>query len=109
MHKSLRVLVIERDPGLRGVLESALRGLGFQVLGRLAEGEINELPVDCILLDLARPDEAGLEFLHRLRRQGAQVPVIGLSSEPPGTPGCPETAKRLVEQAWSGLAQQALN
>lgn len=104
MHKSPTVLVIERDPKLRGVLEAALRDLGCRVAERL-----DERPVDCILLDLARPDEAGLALLHRMRRSGAQVPIIGVSSEPPGALGCGEAAAMLVRQVRSGLAEHGLN
>jgi DNA-binding response OmpR family regulator len=69
-----RVLVIDDDLPLRGMLAVALRRHGFQVLlaGDGAEGQ-RALMIhhpDIVLLDLAMPDVNGWDFLQRLRETG---------------------------------------
>lgn len=69
-----RVLVIDDDLPLRGMLAAALRQHGFQVLlaGDGAEGQ-RALKIhhpDVILLDLAMPEVNGWDFLQRLKERG---------------------------------------
>ena len=81
-----RVLVIDDDLPLRGMLAAALRQHGFQVLlaGDGAEGQ-RALTIhnpDLILLDLAMPDVNGWDFLQRLQETGhlGKVPIIVVSA-----------------------------
>lgn len=81
-----RVLVIDDDLPIRGMLAAALRQHGFQVLlaGDGAEGQ-RALTIhhpDVILLDLAMPDVNGWDFLQRLQETGhlGQVPIIVVSA-----------------------------
>jgi len=81
-----RVLVIDDDLALRGMLAAALRRHGFHVLlaGDGAEGQ-RALTIhhpDIVLLDLAMPDVNGWDFLQRLRETGHldQVPIIVVSA-----------------------------
>ena len=81
-----RVLVIDDDLPLRGMLAAALRQHGFQVLlaGDGAEGQ-RALTIhnpDVILLDLAMPDVNGWDFLQRLKETGhlGCVPIIVVSA-----------------------------
>src|SRR5688572_11043170 len=81
-----RVLVIDDDLPLRGMLAAALRQHGFQVLlaGDGAEGQ-RALTIhhpDIILLDLAMPDVNGWDFLQRLQETGhlGKVPIVVLSA-----------------------------
>jgi DNA-binding response OmpR family regulator len=81
-----RVLVIDDDLPLRGMLAAALRQHGFQVLlaGDGAEGQ-RALTIhnpDVILLDLAMPDVNGWDFLQRLQETGhlGRVPIIVISA-----------------------------
>jgi DNA-binding response OmpR family regulator len=81
-----RVLVIDDDLPIRGMLAAALRQHGFQVLlaGDGAEGQ-RALTIhhpDIILLDLAMPDVNGWDFLQRLRETGhlGKVPIIVVSA-----------------------------
>jgi DNA-binding response OmpR family regulator len=81
-----RVLVIDDDLPLRGMLAAALRQHGFQVLlaGDGAEGQramtIHQPHV--ILLDLAMPEVNGWDFLQRLQETGhlGRVPIIVVSA-----------------------------
>ena len=81
-----RVLVIDDDMPLRGMLAAALRQHGFQVLlaGDGAEGQ-RALAIhhpDVILLDLAMPNVNGWDFLQRLQETGhlGKVPIIVVSA-----------------------------
>lgn len=81
-----RVLVIDDDLPLRGMLAAALRQHGFQVLlaGDGAEGQraLNIHHPDIVLLDLAMPDVNGWDFLQRLQETGhlGRVPIVVLSA-----------------------------
>ena len=81
-----RVLVIDDDLPLRGMLAAALRQHGFQVLlaGDGAEGQraLNIHHPDIILLDLAMPDVNGWDFLQRLQETGhlGKIPIVVLSA-----------------------------
>jgi CheY-like chemotaxis protein len=81
-----RVLVIDDDLPIRGMMAAALRQHGFQVLlaGDGAEGQ-RALTIhhpDIILLDLAMPDVNGWDFLQRLQETGhlGKVPIIVVSA-----------------------------
>src|SRR5512132_3366743 len=81
-----RVLVIDDDLPLRGMLAAALRQHGFQVLlaGDGAEGH-RALTIhnpDVILLDLAMPDVNGWDFLQRLQETGhlGTIPIVVVSA-----------------------------
>jgi DNA-binding response OmpR family regulator len=81
-----RVLVIDDDLPLRGMLAAALRQHGFQVLlaGDGAEGQraMNIHHPNVVLLDLAMPDVNGWDFLQRLQETGhlGRVPIVVLSA-----------------------------
>src|SRR5258708_28599123 len=81
-----RVLVIDDDLPLRGMLAAALRQAGFQVL-LAADGSEGHRALtihrpDVILLDLAMPGVNGWDFLQRLKETGflGTVPIIVLSA-----------------------------
>lgn len=81
-----RVLVIDDDLPLRGMLAAALRQHGFQVLlaGDGAEGQraLIIYHPDIVLLDLAMPDVNGWDFLQRLRETGhlGNIPIVVVSA-----------------------------
>lgn len=81
-----RVLVIDDDLPLRGMLAAALRQHGFQVLlaGDGAEGQraLTIHKPDVILLDLAMPKVNGWDFLQRLQETGhlGSVKIIVVSA-----------------------------
>lgn len=81
-----RVLVIDDDLPIRGMLAAALRQHGFQVLlaGDGAEGH-RALTIhnpDVVLLDLAMPDVNGWDFLQRIQETGhlGRIPVVVVSA-----------------------------
>src|SRR3954463_1409485 len=81
-----RVLVIDDDLPLRGMLAAALRQHGFKVLlaGDGAEGQraLNIHNPEVVLLDLAMPEVNGWDFLQRLQQTGhlGKVKIIVLSA-----------------------------
>src|SRR5258707_10948302 len=81
-----RILVIDDDLPLRGMLAAALRQHGFQVLlaGDGAEGQraLTIHKPDLVLLDLAMPNVNGWDFLQRLRQTGhlGTTPIIVVSA-----------------------------
>jgi DNA-binding response OmpR family regulator len=81
-----RILVIDDDLPLRGMLAAALRQHGFQVLlaGDGLEGH-RALTIHhphLIVLDLAMPNVNGWDFLQRLKETGhiGLVPIIVVSA-----------------------------
>lgn len=81
-----RVLVVDDDMPLRGMLSAALRQHGFQVLlagdGGEAQRAFSLHHPDIILLDLMMPGENGWDFLQRLKETGflGSIPIIVISA-----------------------------
>ncbi len=75
-----RVLVVEDDDRLRGVLDTILRGYGYDVVaestgeGGLATASV--LPPDLVVLDLGLPGIDGFEVLSRLRSLGPTKIIV---------------------------------
>jgi DNA-binding response OmpR family regulator len=81
-----RILVIDDDMPVRGMLAAALRQHGFQVLlasdGAEGQRALTIHHPNVILLDLAMPKVNGWDFLQRLQETGhlGNVPIIVLSA-----------------------------
>ncbi|HZL78846.1 MAG TPA: sigma-54 dependent transcriptional regulator [Candidatus Limnocylindrales bacterium] len=75
-----RVLIVDDDPGQRSLLDSFLRGQGFEtVLADSGERAIELLPAgkfDMMISDVRMPGLSGLETLRRVRQQSAALPVL---------------------------------
>ena len=79
----MRILVIEDDERLTGVLERALDQEGYDVIST-SEGETGEKllragNLDALILDLGLPDRDGLAVLESLRDRGSSLPVLVLT------------------------------
>jgi two-component system response regulator AtoC len=83
MAQSLRVLVIDDDPGLRDYLEALAASRGYQVFtaatGEEAIESLEQTRPDLVTLDLVLPGMDGLETLSRLQGRLPNVPVVMLS------------------------------
>lgn len=76
----MHILIMEDDLDLGFALQQALKveGVSSEWRRRVADVPVPlpEQAYDCVLLDLALPDGAGLDLLRRWRRAGATVPII---------------------------------
>ena len=78
-----RVLVVDDEPEIRGLLAEYLQGKGFEALG-VASGEealrqIPEFRPQVVLLDIAMPRMTGMEALRRIKALPLQTAVIMVS------------------------------
>ena len=76
----MRVLIVEDDAPLRGVMARALRESGYEAetAGDGAQGDALAAAggFDAIVLDWMLPEMAGLEICRRLRESGDTTPVL---------------------------------
>lgn len=84
MERNPKILVVDDDPRLRGLLRRYLGENGFQVQVADGAASMNHLwlrePFDALILDLMMPGEDGLAILKRLRAQKDMTPVIMLTA-----------------------------
>ena len=75
-----RILIVDDDPGQRSLLDSFLRGQGFEtVLADSGERALETLRVshiDMMISDVRMPGLSGLETLRRVRPQFPSLPVL---------------------------------
>jgi two-component system OmpR family response regulator len=80
----MRILLVEDDAVLRGVMHASLSDAGHRVdeAATLADARTLWLlqPFDAVLLDLNLPDGSGLSALREARRRGDRTPVLVLSA-----------------------------
>jgi two-component system response regulator MprA len=80
----MRLLVVDDDRALRGVLRRALELAGYEVVltesGAGALAEVSGSVPDAVVLDIGLPDIDGLEVCRLLRREGNRVPVLMLTA-----------------------------
>jgi DNA-binding response OmpR family regulator len=79
------VLVVDDEPALREMLQSALEGVGYRVrvAADAAEGrrEVDQGGIDLVLLDAVLPGESGPSFGEYVARD-KKLPLIFLSGDP---------------------------
>jgi DNA-binding NtrC family response regulator len=80
------VLVVDDDPGVRGVLERFLSEQGYRVTavedGETALRLIRESEPDLLLLDVYLPGISGIEVLYALEHEGRRIPTLTFSGMP---------------------------
>jgi len=80
---SVKVLVVEDDREIRGLLRTALAAEGFEVLTAVSVSEAKALlehdPPDLLVLDLGLPDGDGAELVRAVRSKSA-MPIIVASA-----------------------------
>ena len=79
-----KVLVVEDDVALRGVLLRGLREEGFEAVGVSTGAELldriePEAP-NLLIVDIGLPDADGRDICQALRAQGVETPVLFLSA-----------------------------
>jgi len=82
MDTGLRVLVVEDDDGLRGVIEQVLQDDGNSVFGAKCSEDATDFTgaVDLAIVDLNLPGEDGLMLVRRLRINQPAIGIIILSA-----------------------------
>ncbi len=80
----VRLLVAEDDPGLRSVLERALRRNGYAV-DAVADGDralshLLSYDYDAVVMDWRIPGTPGIDVVRETRRRGSRVPIIMLTA-----------------------------
>jgi two-component system, OmpR family, response regulator len=79
-----RLLVVDDEATILGLLSGSLRLAGFEVVTAASGAEAVRAAAssrpDLVLLDVMMPDGDGFEALRRMRSGGAEVPVIFLTA-----------------------------
>jgi DNA-binding response OmpR family regulator len=93
----MRILVVEDEREIQGLLRRALVEAGYQVDavedGRTATLYAGRNRYDGMIVDLGLPDQDGMDLILQLRRSGVKSPVLILS------------ARRAVDDRVKGLEQ----
>jgi two-component system, OmpR family, phosphate regulon response regulator OmpR len=80
-----RILVVDDDPELRGLLQRFLAEHDFSVRavadGKALSAQLAREPADAIVLDLMMPGEDGLAICRRLRASGDDTPILMLTAK----------------------------
>ncbi|MCC8019107.1 MAG: response regulator transcription factor [Rikenellaceae bacterium] len=84
MEDKIKLLLVEDETTLAGIVRDTLRGEGFEVTlayhGRQAVDVLRQWRPDIIVTDIMMPVMDGFTFVEHLRRSGAGIPVIFLSA-----------------------------
>jgi two-component system, OmpR family, response regulator MprA len=84
MLQSMRILLVDDDPGICDSLDRALRREGYAVSiardGEAALAAVAADPPDAMVLDVAMPKLDGLSVCRRLRAEGNAVPILVLTA-----------------------------
>jgi CheY-like chemotaxis protein len=94
MH-AVTVLVVEDEPGVRGLVAAALRREGYLVLqaesGKAAiDAAAQAGRIDVLLTDIAMPGMSGIELATTLARTQGDMRVIVMSGHPPNLVSLPK-------------------
>jgi response regulator NasT len=82
---SLRVMLVDHDPGRSAILEQALKDAGHTVIGRIADdsslaAEVSRLQPDVIIIDMESPSRDTLEQMREISRDRPK-PIILFSGK----------------------------
>ena len=90
---AVRVLVVEDDPSVRGLLQTLLAAEGYEVAtasdGLAGLVKATSSPPSLVLLDLMMPDLGGVRVLEEMRDDPdlADIPVIVVTGKVDAVPG----------------------
>ncbi len=83
MERQLTILVVDDEPDIADLMRDFLEAAGYAVRtapdGSDALALLDQVPVDCLLLDVMMPGLSGFETLRHIRARSA-VPVLFLSA-----------------------------
>ncbi len=79
------ILVVDDEPGVRGLLRKVLTGAGYRVLeagnGKEAVRQIESTTIDLMITDLAMPEQEGMETIERLHKVKPLLAIIAMSGQ----------------------------
>lgn len=79
------VLVVDDEPGVRGMIADYLAAAGFSVRmaadGGALEAALRLRPADVILLDINMPGEDGVAVARRLRARGVRAGIVMVTAQ----------------------------
>jgi CheY-like chemotaxis protein len=82
---SKRILVVDDDPAIRGLLQDYLEWSGYAVEtaenGREALSKLVEAGYDAVVTDYSMPEVDGLAVLKHIRRHHPSLPVVMMTGE----------------------------
>lgn len=82
----MRILVVEDEEMVRGLLRTALEDIGYNVVearhGLEGLAVYRQTAVDLIITDLEMPEMDGTAMIKTLRGEQAHVPIIAVSGLP---------------------------
>jgi two-component system nitrate/nitrite response regulator NarL len=86
MVEDIRVLVVDRGPGLANGLICGLPGDGVSVLGPVVDATaalraLKLEPINLVLVDLDRADDDGVEIVRKIREVAERTRVIGVTAQ----------------------------
>lgn len=87
-----RILVIDDDEQVRGLLVRMLERAGFDDVDQAADGNAGlaryqDTPADLVITDIVMPEKEGLETIQDLRRISPDVRIIAISGGGLNQPG----------------------
>jgi CheY-like chemotaxis protein len=79
------ILVVDDDPGIRGLLRNVLTSVSYRVLeaanGKDTVRQLETSEVDLVIMDLAMPEQQWIETIRFLRRVRPQLRIIAISGQ----------------------------
>lgn len=94
-----RILIVDDDDAVRGLIATTLRGTGYMVETASNGSEAVELftkaPADLVITDLVMPEKDGIEIVVELRKSHPNLPIIAMSGQSNHSPLYLGMAKRL--------------
>ncbi len=78
------ILVVDDDRAIFLLIKNALEGIARIVTAETAEAgldQLNQTPVDAVLLDIMLPDRSGMAVLCEIHSFDRRMPVIFMTSE----------------------------
>ncbi|RFC43483.1 MAG: DNA-binding transcriptional response regulator [Verrucomicrobia bacterium] len=94
-----RILIIDDDDALRGIIVKSLTHAGHTVTqannGRKGVAQFKASPTDLVVTDLVMPEQEGMETIKILHRDFPHLPVIAMSGGLDGSPLYLDLTRRL--------------